>query len=185
MKNRYDIVAEAVEECMKECYKLAQPKVTWEDFKKENKEYIDNKLDAQGIPAPYAFYYLPKEEFDAIKDAVAEAYGLKNHLVYYTELLIEYFKAPKVTEYSKEDGKHYKHIKALKKIIGTDDYNNVMDYIKKFREFYRSDHYENSYNFNVCLGASPNSNKEAVIDNWKQYRNKDITINDNLYEEEC
>ena len=77
MKNRYDIVAEAVEECMKECYKLAQPKVTWEDFKKDNKEYIDNKLDEKGIPAPYAFYYLPKEEFEAIKDAVAEAYGIE------------------------------------------------------------------------------------------------------------
>ena len=59
-----------------------------------------------------------------------------------------------------------------------------MDYIKKFREFYRSDTYENSYNFNVCLGASPNSNKEAVIDNWKKYRNKDITINDNIYDED-
>lgn len=184
MKTRHNVLSEAVEEALKECYKLAQPKVTWKDFKKENKEYIDNKLDEKGIPAPYAFYYLPKEEFEAIKDAVAEAYGLKNHLAYYTELLIEYLQAPIVTEYSKEDGKHYKHIKALKKIIGTDDYNRVMNYMEKFREFYRSDPYENSYNFNVCLGASPNSNKEAVIDNWKKYRNKDITIDDSLYEED-
>lgn len=28
------------------------------------------------------------------------------------------------------------------------------------------------------LGPSPNSNKQAVIDNWKKYRNQDIEINE-------
>ena len=60
-----------------------------------------------------------------------------------------------------------------------------MDYIHKYMDYYNVDTYANSYNFNVCLGASPNTNKDAVIENWKKYRNKNITINDNLYEEEC
>ena len=37
----------------------------------------------------------------------------------------------------------------------------------------------NTFNTNVYLGPSPNSNKEAVIENWKQYRNKDIEIDEN------
>ena len=42
----------------------------------------------------------------------------------------------------------------------------------------------NSFNTNVYLGASPNSNKEAVIENWKKYRNKDIEIDESKYNEE-
>ena len=30
----------------------------------------------------------------------------------------------------------------------------------------------------VYLGPSPNSNKQAVIDNWKKYKGIDITIYD-------
>ena len=33
----------------------------------------------------------------------------------------------------------------------------------------------NSFYMSVCLGASPNSNKQAVIDNWKKYVDKTIT----------
>ena len=36
----------------------------------------------------------------------------------------------------------------------------------------------NSFYMSVCLGASPNSNKQAVIDNWKKYRNQDIEIDE-------
>ena len=36
----------------------------------------------------------------------------------------------------------------------------------------------NTFNCSVYLGPSPNSNKEAVIENWKKYRGKDIEINE-------
>ena len=36
----------------------------------------------------------------------------------------------------------------------------------------------NSFNVSVYLGASPNSNKKAVIENWKKYRNQDIEIDE-------
>ena len=36
----------------------------------------------------------------------------------------------------------------------------------------------------VYLGPSPNSNKEAVIENWKKYRNKDIEIDESKYNDE-
>ena len=36
----------------------------------------------------------------------------------------------------------------------------------------------NSFNVSVYLGSSPNSNKEAVIKNWKEYRGEDIEINE-------
>jgi hypothetical protein len=36
----------------------------------------------------------------------------------------------------------------------------------------------NSFYVSVCFGASPNSNKQAVIDNWKKYRKQDIKIDE-------
>lgn len=183
MKTRHDVLSEAVEEALKECYKLAQPKVTWEDFKKENKEYIDNKLDEKGIPAPYNFYYLPVSEFEYIKDYVADSYRLYNPLVASLERLVGYFKNPRITVYDKQHGKHYEALDDLESVIGEEAYEKVMDYIEKCSDFYKADSWYNSYCFNVCLGASPSSNKEEVIKNWKKYRNKDITIDDSLYEE--
>ena len=44
--------------------------------------------------------------------------------------------------------------------------------------FYNWNRDLNSFNVSVYLGASPYSNKEIVIDNWKKYRNKDIEINE-------
>ena len=42
----------------------------------------------------------------------------------------------------------------------------------------------NTFGCSVYLGPSPNSNKQAVIDNWKEYRNKEIEINDDEFDEE-
>ena len=45
-------------------------------------------------------------------------------------------------------------------------------------KFFRWDRDLNSFKMSVYLGPSPNSNKKAVIENWKKYRNKDIEINE-------
>ena len=42
----------------------------------------------------------------------------------------------------------------------------------------------NSFYMSVCLGASPNSNKQAVIDNWKKYRKQDIEIDEEQIKKE-
>ena len=41
-----------------------------------------------------------------------------------------------------------------------------------------------SFNTSVYLGPSPNSNKEAVIKNWKLYRDKDIVIDESKYDDD-
>ena len=42
----------------------------------------------------------------------------------------------------------------------------------------------NSFNVTVYLGPSPNSNKQAVIENWKKYRNQDIEIDEEQIKKE-
>jgi len=42
----------------------------------------------------------------------------------------------------------------------------------------------NSFNMTVYLGPSPNSNKEAVIENWKKYRMQEIEIDEEQIKKE-
>ena len=51
-------------------------------------------------------------------------------------------------------------------------------------EFFNWNGYLNGFNTHVYLGGTPNSNKEAVIENWKKYRNKDIKIDEEQIKKE-
>lgn len=51
-------------------------------------------------------------------------------------------------------------------------------------KFYNWNGELNSFNMTVYLGPSPNSNKKAVIENWKKYRNTDIVIDESKWENE-
>jgi hypothetical protein len=109
-----------------------------------------------------------------------------------------------IDDYTDENGNHhpgyrsYDHPdnleKEIIKILGPEAEDNpyhVHKICDKFFEFLdmAGDFYEwngdlNSFNMSVYLGPSPNSNKNAVIKNWKQYRNKDIEIDESKYKEE-
>ena len=59
MITRRDVIADAADTCMKELYSLAQPAITWEDFIKENKEFIKREEE---------YYKLPKENRISYKE---------------------------------------------------------------------------------------------------------------------
>lgn len=186
MITRNDILCEAAEKCMKELYSLAQPHIDWEDFLKQNKEYREN---GEKGPKPYEFYYLPQKIFEEVVDNYVYAYNLKSRFEDHLDIILEYFNRPIVDKYIPgENGnpghRGYDYLIPLSHIIGDENIEKVKDYIEKARGFYRFDGELNSFKMTVCLGASPSSNKQAVIDNWKKYRNKDIVIDESVYEEE-
>ena len=51
-------------------------------------------------------------------------------------------------------------------------------------KFYNWNRDVSTFNINVYLGASPCSNKQTVIDNWKIYRNQDIGIDESKYKDD-
>ena len=92
MITRRDVIADAADKCMKELYSLAQPAITWEDFIKENQEFIkreeeyyklpkENRISYKEFmgPKPYEFYYLPKEVLKEIVDNYIYAYEIDEH----------------------------------------------------------------------------------------------------------
>lgn len=220
MITRRDVIADAADKCMKELYSLAQPAITWEDFIKENKEFIkreeeyyklpkENRISYKEFmgPKPYEFYYLPKEVLKEIVDNYIYAYEIDEHqnLLDTIDLLKKYCDDPIEEFYHPGEGENpgyrdYRHpdnlatglISELKEYASSDISEEIVDKAKdlffKFLDmagkFYNSHWWLNSFNTTVYLGASPNSNKDAVIENWKKYRNKDIEIDESKYNEE-
>lgn len=189
MKTRKDVLLDAIKECMKELYKYSQPSVTWEEFVEQNKNW-----DEKG-PKPYEFYYLDKNLFDEICEAYIDAYRLDYDLKGIINILIDYLRDPIIDDYKDEytdeygdwhpGHRGYKHLDSLEDVIGEEAFKKTLDYLHKAGDFYRWDGDLNSFKTTVYLGASPSSNKEAVIKNWKEYRNKDIEIDEltHLYDD--
>ena len=236
MINRDDVLSEAVNGCLEELYTLVVPKITWEEFKEECKIYsekynkweserkinteLDKKSKTECIgPAPYEFYYLPKEIMKDICDSYVHAYRLdhQQELLDTIETLKNYCKEPIVDKYiddwTDETGFHhpgyrgYDHPDNLEKEINTyldlkfplmdperaedaEDFENKLntaakelqdkffEFLDMAGNFFNWNRDLNSFNISVYMGPSPNSNKESVIKNWKEYKNQDIEIDE-------
>ena len=211
-----NVISDAIEKCLKELYTLAVPSITWEEFEKECIEYsekykkweserkknkeLENKSRKECIgPAPYEFYYLPKEIMKEICESYVYAYELDRHqnLLDIIEILKNYCKDPVVDKYvndwTDETGLHhpgyrgYDHPdnleKELEKILHNTStvrliQEKFFEFLDMAGEFFNWNRDLNTFNCSVYLGPSPNSNKEAVIENWKKYRNQDIEIDE-------
>lgn len=247
MINRDDVLSKAVNDCLEELYTLVIPKITWEEFKKECKNYSsrfqtwenfrraqtkkdefpqewehqkivhsnwENKSKTECIgPAPYEFYYLPKEIMKDVCDSYVHAYRLdhQQELLDTIETLKNYCKEPIVDKYiddwTDETGFHhpgyrsYDHPDNLereifsilkensnywKSAIGEANpsdlskelQNKFFEFLDMAGNFFNWNRDLNSFNVSVYMGPSPNSYKEAVIENWKKYRNQDIEIDE-------
>ncbi len=237
---RSDVISQAIEQCLKELYSYVQPKISWEEFEKENKIYSkkhrtwesyrhafhnrennpemwmqydasfkdwkDKSINECIGPKPYEFYYLPEDVMKDICDSYVYAYDIdsQQELLNTISTLKHYCREPIVDKYiedwTDENGLHHPGHrsydnpdnlkKEITKIIQEYDSSSVSEEIserccEKFFEFldmagkfYNWSRDLNTFNMNVYLGPSPNSNKEAVIENWKKYKNKDIEIDE-------
>ena len=216
MKTRDEVLSQAAEECLKDFYNYAFPKVSWEDFLKENQEYtkkynewekLENKPPIKEFcgPRPYEFYYLPSDIIKDISLSYVHVYRMdqQQELLDTIEILKNYCKEPIVDKYIEREGdqpgyRGYDHPNNLEKELieicdqhshepvnmAKEIQNKFFEFLDMAGKFYNWNRDLNSFNMTVYLGPSPNSNKQAVIDNWKQYRNKDIEIDEEQIKKE-
>lgn len=205
MKELYSLAQPAItwEEFIKENKEFIKREEEYYKLPKENRISYKEFMG----PKPYEFYYLPKEVLKEIVDNYIYAYEIDEHqnLLDTIDLLKKYCDDPIEEFYHPGEGekpgyRDYRHpdnlatclINELKEYASSDISEEIVDKVKdlffKFLDmagkFYNSHWWLNSFNTTVYLGASPNSNKEAVIENWKKYRNKDIEIDESKYNEE-
>ena len=221
---RDKVLNQAVDQCLKEIYSYAVPSINWDDFIAENKIYSKKYLEWEDSrknkshpewegknitecigPAPYEFYYLPKEILKSIADSYTSAYRIdtQNELLTTIDILKNYCKKPIVDkyieDYTDEDGNnHPGHRgydypdnleKEINKIIDNEELsklicNKFFEFLDMAGNFYSWTRDLSTFNCSVYLGPSPYSIKEKVIENWKKYRGKDIEINEEQIKKE-
>ena len=195
------------DEFTKECKIYSEKYKKWESERNSNPDYKNKSIVECIGPRPYEYYYIPKEVLKDICDSYVHAYRFDQHqeLLDTIEILKNYCKEPIIDKWIegefREDGtrwpghRGYDHPDNLEKEIFKiiDDnaplYQPPKKLVSELRDkffefldmagnFYNWNRDLNTFNCSVYLGPSPNSNKEAVIENWKKYRNQDIKINE-------
>lgn len=210
MKELYEYAVPHVswEQFKKECEEYSKKYKEWE--KHDNPEWKGKSIDECIGPKPFEFYYLPKEIIKDICDSYIYAYELdhQQNLLDIIDILKKYCEEPIVETYIKEDDelehRGYEHLDNLETKVynyldsnftGVEFKNSEVlkdiffEFLDKAGNFYNWNHDLNSFNITIYLGASPCSNKETVIKNWKKYRDTDIEVNEkeikeNYYGEE-
>ena len=151
-------------------------------------------------PRPYEFYYLPKEILKDIIDNYVYVYKIdeQQNLLDIIEVLKNYCKEPIIDKWIEgENGfpghRGYDHPdnleKEIRKILDPDNstfvgdlstriLNTFFEFLDMAGKFFSWNSELNSFYQSVYLGCSPHSNKDIVIKNWKEYRGKDIEINE-------
>ena len=212
----------------------------WEKVKSQYEalEWDPSKSYKECIgPAPFEFYYLPKEIMKDICDSYIYAYRIdsQQELLNTISILKEYCRKPIVDKYIEEHTdeygnwhpgyRSYDHPDNLEKEINviltkavscfgknnpewvegpeydtgtgiklkpateisslsTELQDKFFEFLDMAGGFYNWNRDLNAFNMSVYLGASPYSNKDAVIENWKKYKNQDIKIDEKQIEKE-
>ena len=170
----------------------------WNQYQSTFKDWENKSIEECIGPKPSEFYYLPKEIMKDICDCYISAYRMdsQQELLNTIEILKNYCKEPIVDKYIEKEGEPryrvYEHPNNLEKElriileqvdpsfveISEQLQNKFFEFLDMAGNFYNWNRDLNSFNASVYLGASPSSNKEMVIENWKKYRNKDIEIDE-------
>ena len=205
MKELYEYAVPHVtwEQFKKECEEYSKKYREWEVKRKD--EWKGKPIDECIGPKPFEFYYLPREIMKDICDNYVYAYDMdhKQNLLDIISILKNYCKDPIIDKYIegelREDGtrwpghRGYDHPDNL--AVQVNDIlnnkhpetelvvNKFFEFLDMAGNFFNWNRDLNSFNVTVYLGPSPNSNKEAVIKNWKKYRNQDIEIDENKIKE--
>ena len=212
LKELYSYVQPSItwEQFEKECEEYSKKYIEWKNLKERP------NIEEYCGPRPYEFHYLPKEIMKDICDSYVYAYRFdqQQELLDTIEVLKNYCKEPIVDKYIDDwtDETGFRHpgyrsydypdnlVKEITKILtkyddsmdseqGEEIVNKFFGFLDMAGNFFNWNRDLNSFNASVYLGPSPNSNKEAVIKNWKEYRNQDIEIDEeqikkNYYGEE-
>lgn len=185
----------------------------WEHQKIVHPNWENKSITECIGPRPYDYYYIPEKVMDTIVEGYVDAYKIDNHreLLDIINILKQYCEEPIIDkyteEYTDEHGNYHpgdreydrpdnliKEVESLLRMYCGDseaDFHGIaqelqktfFDFLDMAGNFYKWNGELNSFCTEVYLGISPNTNKQGVIDNWKNYRKQNIIIDDSKYDE--
>lgn len=187
MKERKDIIDEALMECLELLYKYSIPSMSFSEFNNSVKE--GNEYDKEY----FMHHYIPRDLEEEIIDRVKYVYGLGDYFKEYTGVLRDYLinGGTKDTYETDEQGlshRTYEKTPKLSDVIGEDNAKKVDELISYCRDYYRFDEaFTNSFDFNVYNYSPCNVKKrveEYYSDKGEHIELDDDEIKKNYYKEE-
>lgn len=200
---RESILTEAYDRCMAELYEKAQPSADINEYLAKIKSGEITKEDQNKSPI-YNRHYMSRDEMKYIVGKYHEAYRMDNEFKDSCDLLLsDMKKSVPVDKYIEAHDDEYGHhpgyrgyedrppledrvLNKLNELGFVSDHLDEKaaaiaklfeDFIIERRDFYMFDRDAQKFDTSVYLGASPISNKKAVIDYWKS-QGVDIEIVD-------
>ena len=178
MLDEKEIMQEAIDRCMREMYAKSQPVGDWDKYLEDAREGRIGKDERV-----YERHFLCHNQFLYILNKYKKAYGFLEHWTSDCDLLIRDLTEGGLKDIYVEGKNGYPGYRSaektpkLKDLIGEENSEKVINLIKDIRNFYRFDRNEETFSFNVSLGASPCSNAETVREYWK-YQGIDVEIDE-------
>ena len=187
MLNATEVFNRSFTDCMQEMYAKAQPPL---DYAKVVEDLRTRKLIEDPKSPIHQHHYLSSDEFTYILDKYVDAYGFRNNWREHLDTTLDYVVNGGLKDvYIKGNGEYLGHKGTEKVAPLKEQFLNlvkdpelakqleelVVSHIKCCQNFYRGNQNETRFRASIALGASPTSNKEAVIQYWNSL-GKPITI---------
>lgn len=168
MIDKDTIMKEAIDRCLEEMFQKSQPKASYYGYLEQLKKGQISKDDKI-----YDRHYLNETQFKYIAEKYKKAYRLKRTWIPNVDFVLSCLKEggfKTIYEPLVEGGEKVRSAKKMDPIamiIGQENANKVIEYIKNLQDFYRFDRDEEQFDFNVYLGCAPTCNAETVKEYWK------------------
>lgn len=177
-----DVIWKIRNDCLREMYAKSQPSANYNDVLQYYKDCEQSGVKPEKI---YERYYLSYEEFVYIENKYLELYNLQDSFKDNCDIIIrdmeegcvrdKHIPAEVIDGMFHPAHRGYEKVPPLKDLIGEENANKVVEFIKDRKCFYRFNKDESKFRFNVALTDSPTSNMEEVIKYWKA-QGKEIKI---------
>jgi len=168
MIDKDTIMKEAIDRCLEEMFQKSQPKASYYGYLEQLKKGQISKDDKI-----YDRHYLNETQFKYIAEKYKKAYRLKRTWISNVDFVLNCLKEggfKTIYEPLIDGGEKVRSAKKMDPIamiIGQENANKVIEYIKNLRDFYRFDRDEEKFDFNIYLGCAPTCNAETVKGYWK------------------
>lgn len=182
-RDRNDIISQAINECLNELYKNSQPSISLNEI---TENYNSGMYSIEN--PHYQQHYLSQEEQQEIIEHFKHIYRINNEWNDNVQLVYDYLeKGGTKDKWIPRDGDNpgyrgYEKTLPLKEYIGEEFTNKTLELIKNCQDFYRGDHDEQIFDFNV-FNYSPCTNKDTVKEYWKS-KGIDIKFKKRIYNED-
>lgn len=178
MISRFELIEQAILDCLDEMYKASQPSISFKELCENSKSNPDDTW--------YLKHYLSKEQYQDILESYISAYRIKNEFHDDMECVKAYLRdgGTKDKYIRPKDGspgyRGYEDTPKLSELIGEEHAKIALDLIEECNKFYQPHTEENKFRFNIS-NYGPCCSIDTVR---KQYEGTDVKIYETKLDED-